>query len=208
MEKWETRRIPTWKALIPASLFSLAEIKDDACNNTCHTSAKYVWNLLFLGGGGGEGEENGDLLQNKNVVYLALFEDFSAVQITHTFSTPEIKGSVNNVFSNEAEIFKMHRLKGETNGIWEEREVRHVSPCKRPRNLSPHLCTEGNTVRAWTKICTQILSGQVWISGVLHEKTGHLMAKALVFNTWNDPAETHSDSLVRFYGCKYTKIYG
>lgn len=162
----------------------------------------------FFGGGGGEGEENGDLLQNKNVVYLALFEDFSAVQITHTFSTPEIKGSVNNVFSDEAEIFKMHRLKGETNGIWEEREVRHVSPCKRPRNLSPHLCTEGNTVRAWTKICTQILSGRVWISGVLHEKTGHLMAKALVFNTWNDPAETHSDSLVRFYGCKYTKIYG
>lgn len=58
-------------------------------------------------------EEKRDLLQNKNMVYLVLFEDFSAVQI----SAPEIKDSVNNVFSDKAEIFKMHRLKGETNGI-------------------------------------------------------------------------------------------
>lgn len=43
----EPRRMFTKKVLIPTLFFPFAEIKDDACNTSCHTSAKYVWNALI-----------------------------------------------------------------------------------------------------------------------------------------------------------------
>lgn len=44
----EPRRMFTEKVLIPTLFFfPFAEIKDDACNASCHTSAKYVWNALI-----------------------------------------------------------------------------------------------------------------------------------------------------------------
>lgn len=119
--EWQTRRILTWKALIPVSFCFLLQ-KSKKMHVTPHAILVLsMYKVSFFGWGR---KKRGSIA--KSMASLALFEDFSATQITLTLFTPEIRGNINIIYSAmRLKCSKMWLLKGETNEIWGQKEVRH-----------------------------------------------------------------------------------